>query len=79
MKKQIITIILLALSSVTVYAQDTTKMTTKNFNAEQRLIAALSEDGKIYIVIAIISIILVGLFFYLFKIDKKITKLEQGK
>ncbi|MEP0366629.1 MAG: CcmD family protein [Cyclobacteriaceae bacterium] len=33
-------------------------------------------DGKIYVVIAVILIILFGMFFYLFRLDKKVKKLE---
>ena len=33
-------------------------------------------DGKIYLVMTIVSIILVGLFIYVASIDKKISKLE---
>jgi len=33
-------------------------------------------DGKIYVVIAIILIILMGVFAYLFLLDKKVKKLE---
>jgi cytochrome c biogenesis protein CcdA len=33
-------------------------------------------DGKIYVVVAIILIILLGVFVYLFLLDKKIRKLE---
>ncbi len=36
-------------------------------------------DGKIYIVLAIILVILTGLFFYLIRIDRKVTKLEEQK
>ncbi len=34
-------------------------------------------EGKIYVVVAIVLIILIGLFTYLFFLDKKITKLEK--
>ncbi len=34
-------------------------------------------DGKIYVVLAVILIILAGLFVYLFRLDKKIRKLEE--
>ena len=34
-------------------------------------------DGKIYLVMTIVSIILVGLFIYVASIDKKISRLEQ--
>ena len=35
-------------------------------------------DGKIYLVMTIVSIILVGLFIYVASVDKKISKLENG-
>jgi len=36
----------------------------------------LRAEGKIYVVVAIILIILLGLFAYLFRIDGKLKKLE---
>lgn len=33
-------------------------------------------DGKIYVVVAIVLILLIGFFLYLWRIDKKIDKLE---
>ena len=35
-------------------------------------------DGKIYLVMTIVSIILMGLFIYVASIDKKISKLENS-
>ena len=35
-------------------------------------------DGKIFLVMTIVSIILVGLFIYVSSIDRKISKLENG-
>ena len=35
-------------------------------------------DGKIYLVMTVVSIILVGLFIYVASIDKKISKMENG-
>jgi hypothetical protein len=35
-------------------------------------------DGKIYLVMTVVSILLVGLFIYVVSIDKKISKLENG-
>lgn len=32
--------------------------------------------GKIYVVVAVIVVILLGLFYYLFRMDKNLTKLE---
>jgi hypothetical protein len=37
----------------------------------------LRTEGKIYVVVAIVLIILAGLIFYLFLMDKKIKKLEK--
>jgi uncharacterized transporter YbjL len=36
----------------------------------------MRSNGKIYVVVAIILIILIGLITYLFMLDRKITKLE---
>jgi len=35
------------------------------------------EYGKIFVVVAVLSIILVGIFVYLFVMDRKIVKLEK--
>jgi len=37
---------------------------------------AFRADGKIYVVIAVLSVILGGLFYYLFRTEQKIKKLE---
>jgi CcmD family protein len=34
-------------------------------------------DGKIYVVISVVLLILVGLFIYLLNLDKKVTRLEK--
>ncbi len=34
------------------------------------------QNGKIYLVMTIVSIILIGLFIYVASIDKKLTQLE---
>tara|TARA_B110000503_G_C7154459_1_gene416674 strand:- start:2487 stop:2690 length:204 start_codon:yes stop_codon:yes gene_type:complete len=38
---------------------------------------AMRSDGKIYVVVAVLCIILVGLFTYLITIDRKVSKLEK--
>jgi CcmD family protein len=35
------------------------------------------ENGKILVVVAVLAFILVGIFIYLFTIDRKVTKLEK--
>ncbi len=47
-------------------------MTTNNADS------LMLRDGKIYLVMTIVSIILVGLFIYVASVDKKINKMENG-
>lgn len=65
MKRYILSLIL-AFISFAGQAQDSVEMADK-----------FREDGKIYVVIAVVAIILVGLFIYLFRLDRKITDLEK--
>lgn len=37
----------------------------------------MRSNGKIYVVVAVCLIILIGLFFYVYKLDRKISKLEK--
>ena len=39
----------------------------------------MKENGKIYVVIAVMLTILAGLVLYLFRLDRKISKLEKNK
>jgi hypothetical protein len=39
----------------------------------------MRSNGRIYVVVAVVIIILVGLILYVARIDKKITKLENEK
>lgn len=34
-------------------------------------------DGKIYVVIAVVSVVLIGLFAYLFRLERKVSELEK--
>ena len=36
-------------------------------------------DGKIYVVVGVVLIILLGLFAYLFYIDKKLSRIEKNQ
>jgi hypothetical protein len=50
-----------------------------NLQAQQEVEMAdqLRADGKIYVVVAVLSIILLGVLLYLIRIDAKISKLEK--
>lgn len=37
----------------------------------------MRSNGKIYVVVAIVVTILLGLFFYVYNLDKKISKIEK--
>ena len=64
-KKSAILILLFATVSKTLNAQTTT-------TAEKLL-----EHGKLNAVVAVVAVILVGIFAFLFYLEKKIKKLEQ--
>lgn len=44
---------------------------------EVEMAEKMRSEGKIYVVVAVLAIILIGLFIYLISIDKKIGKLEK--
>ena len=37
----------------------------------------MRSSGKIYVVVAVVLVILSGLFFYVWRLDKKISKMEK--
>ena len=37
----------------------------------------MRSNGKIYVVIAVVVVIVLGIFIYLFNLDKKISRLEK--
>ena len=52
------------------FAQDTTGSDNTGVNA-------LRADGKIYVVMAVVITILIGLILYIIRLDRKLTKLER--
>jgi hypothetical protein len=44
--------------------------------AQAEMADTMRAEGKIYVVVAIILLVLAGMFVYLFLIDRKIKKLE---
>jgi CcmD family protein len=39
----------------------------------------MNKNGKIFVVMAVVVIIVIGLFIYLINLDRKIKKLEKGE
>jgi K+-transporting ATPase A subunit len=58
--------------SVFVYAQDSLK------DEKPQMADAFRSSGKIYVVVAVLVIILIGLFLYLVNTDKKISRIEKN-
>lgn len=67
--KNIITTIILAFSAICVNAQETV--------SAEATASLMRSNGKIYVVVAVLLTILIGLFVYLIRIDQKITRLEK--
>jgi len=56
------------LLSFTTYAQDKVEMAD-----------SMRDNGKIYVVVVVCITILIGLFVYVFILDKKISRFEKNK
>lgn len=48
-------------------------------DAKPEMADMMRSNGKIYVVVAVCLTILIGLFIYVFLIDRKISRLEKGK
>lgn len=55
--------------NVLLFAQDT----------KPEMADVMRSNGKIFVVVAVCLTILIGLFIYVFLLDKKISRLEKGK
>jgi K+-transporting ATPase A subunit len=58
--------------SVCTYAQDSLQ------NDKPQMADALRSNGKIYVVVVVLIIILMGLFGYLVNTDRKISRMEKN-
>lgn len=75
--RKLITFILV-LISLNLFAQDKIPVTESNYNNQEVEMAdAFRSEGKIYVVVTIVSIILLGLLSYTTFIDRKISRLEK--
>lgn len=66
--KQYIALLLLQLLTMASFAQAV---------EQPQMADQFRADGKIYVVIAVVCIVLIGLFIYLLSLDRKISKLEK--
>lgn len=65
--KKIIFALMLLLSSVQLFAQ----------TGQVEMADAMRSNGKIYVVVVCIVVILAGLLVYLFSLDKRLKKIEK--
>ncbi|MBX3255805.1 MAG: CcmD family protein [Chitinophagaceae bacterium] len=56
-------------------------MITLSLNAQPPVEMAdgMRSNGKIYVVVAVLAVILAGLFIFLINLDRKVSKLEKEK
>ena len=46
-------------------------------NGDTQMAGVMRENGKIYVVVAVLVTILIGLFIYLISVDRKVSRLEK--
>jgi len=63
--KKLTVLLLLLLLSFSVYSQD--------------IKTTMRSNGRIYVVVAVVVTILIGLILYLWRLDRKMTRLEKDK
>lgn len=56
----------------------THRVVAQNVNEKPTMADAMRSNGKIYVVVAVVLTIFVGLIVYLWRLDKKINKLEKN-
>lgn len=69
MKKRVTLLLSLFLLSLALWAQQT----------PVEMADTMRDNGKIYVVIAVMLTILLGLILYLIRIDRKVSRLEKEK
>ena len=67
--KRFLIIFCLALCNVAAFAQQPSNV---------EMADSMQSSGKIYVVIATISIVFIGLAIYLFAMDRRLKKIEKG-
>jgi CcmD family protein len=66
--KKIVSLLLLLSVYFVAFAQD---------GEQAQMADVLRSNGKIYVVVAVVVVILLGLFIYLWRLDRKISRLEK--
>jgi disulfide bond formation protein DsbB len=61
------------LSMLSGYAQDSTQ------HERPQMAELMRSNGKIYVVVTVLLIILAGIFIYLIQLDRKMSRMEKNK
>jgi CcmD family protein len=67
----------LLLLSLSASAQNEVNTKPTADQTEVEMADKFRENGKIYIVVAVVMIVLLGIFVYLFMLEKKLAKIEK--
>ncbi len=60
------------------FAQDKQKIIPQDYeNQEVEMADRMRADGKIYVVVSVVGILLAGMLFYVISIDRKLGRLEK--
>jgi hypothetical protein len=70
MIKTLLLLVTVLLSTALAYAQDDEKVDMAD---------TMRSNGRIYVVVAVVVLILLGLILYLIRLDRKITTIEREK
>lgn len=70
MKKAILSFVLVINTLICSFAQSETGV---------EMASGLRSSGKIYVVVAVLAVLFIGLAVYLFTLDKRLTKLEKQR
>lgn len=52
-------------------------ITTSLHAQEVEMADQLRAEGKIYVVVAVVAVVLIGLLFYIVRLDRKVSRLER--
>ncbi len=78
MKRIFILLTVMLLLSFPSFSQEKQEINAADYtNSSVEMADAFRADGKIYVVVAVILVLLSGIFVYLFLLDRKISRLEK--
>jgi len=78
MKRAFILLAGLLTGTLPVFSQEKKEINPSDYaNSTVEMADAFRADGKIYVVLAVILVLLAGLFLYLYLLDRKISRMEK--